>query len=165
VGMLQFLLVHNPPVAAATLRATWEYEEQVRADQPASPGNPASPGAPGFTAPPMAAAAAFFGDRESARRIFHDAWKPYWREPFGVTSEYRHNDFGCYLTNYGSLLQNTLLGFTGLRIVEGDWDVYPAGLPAGWTSVACDRIWVKGRPMRLLAEHGRRAALTPADEE
>jgi len=163
VGMLPFLLVHNPPVPLETFRATWEFEGKVRKEQPASPGNPASSGAPGFTAPPMAAATAFFGDREMAKEIFHNSWKPYFREPFGITSEYQHNKYGNYLTNYGSLLQNTLLGFTGLRIVDGDWRVYPASLPAGWNKIECDLIWVKGKPMKLVAEQGKLATLTTVD--
>jgi protein-glucosylgalactosylhydroxylysine glucosidase len=164
VGMLPFLLVHNPPVPFATFRATWEFEEKVRMEQPASPGNPASSGSPGFTAPPMAAAAALFGNRKLAREIFHNAWKPYWREPFGITSEYQHNEYGNYLTNYGSLLQNTLLGFTGLRISDGDWRVYPASLPDGWEKIECDLIWVKGKPMKMFAEQGKLVTLIPLDK-
>ena len=162
-GMLPFLLVHNPPISLDIFRATWEFEKKVRMEQPATPGNPASSGSPGFVAPPMAAAAAFFGDREKAGEIFHDAWKCYWKEPFGITMEYRHNEFGSYITNYGSLLQNTLLGFTGLRVVDGDWRVYPASLPAGWKRIECDRIWVKGKPMKLIAEHGKLANLIPVE--
>jgi len=163
VGMLPFLLVHNPPVSLETFRATWELEEKVRSEQPAAPGNPASTGANGYGSIPMAAAAAFFGKREMAREIFHNSWKPYWRGPFGMTAEYRKNEFGGFLTSYGSFLQSTLLGFTGLRIVEGDWQVYPASLPAGWTRIECDRIWVKGKPMKLVAEQGKLAILTPVE--
>jgi len=96
-----------------------------------------------------------------AKSIFHDAWKPCWREPFGITAEYRFYGYGSYITNYGSLLQNTLLGFTGLRVVDGDWRVYPGSLPAGWNKIECDRIWVKGKPMKLIAEHGKLATLIP----
>jgi len=163
VGMLPFLLVHNPPVPLETLRATWEFEEKVRSEQPACPGNPASSKAPSFSAFPMSAAAAFFGKRDIAKEIFHNSWKPYWREPFGMTSEYPHNEFGSLITKYGSLLQNTLLGYTWLRIVEGDWRVYPASLPAGWSKIECDRIWVKGKPMKLIAENGKLAVLTPVE--
>lgn len=164
VGMLPFLLVHNPPVPIETLCATWQFEEKVRGEQPDNPSNPASAGGPGFTVPPMAAAAAFFGNRELARDLFHNSWKPYWREPFGITSEYRHYTYGNYLTNHGSLLQNTLLGFTGLRIVDGDWRVYPASLPAGWNRIECERFRVKGKPMKLTAEHGKPAILVPAED-
>ena len=164
VGTLPVLLVHNPPIPLDIFRATWEFEEKVRMEQPAYPGNPASSRSPGFSAPPMAAAAAFFGDREKAREIFHNSWKPYWREPFGITVEYRPYEHGSYITNYGSLLQNTILGFTGLRIVEGDWRVYPVSLPAGWKRIECDRIWVKGKPMKLIAEHGKLATLVPVEK-
>jgi len=59
--------------------------------------------------------------------------------------------------------KNTLLGYTGLRIVEGDWRVYPATLPAGWGKIEGDRIWVKGKPMKLIAENGKLAMLTPVE--
>jgi len=149
------------PLAPAPVAV--EFEEKVRSEQPASPGNPASSKAPSFSAFPMSAAAAFFGKRDIAKEIFHNSWKPYWREPFGMTSEYPQNEFGSLITNYGSLLQNTLLGYTGLRIVEGDWRVYPASLPAGWSKIECDRIWVKGKPMKLIAENGKLARLTPVE--
>jgi hypothetical protein len=36
-------------------------------------------------------------------------------------------------------------------------------LPAGWEAIEIDRIWVRGRPMRLTARHGEPARLTPAE--
>ena len=60
------------------LRATWEFEEKVRMEQPACSGNSASSKAPSFSAYPMSAAAALFGKRDIAKDIFHNSWKPYW---------------------------------------------------------------------------------------
>lgn len=69
-------------------------------------------------------------------------------------------DYGCFLTNFGSLLQTTMLGFTGLRIRHGDWRAYPATLPDGWSRIEIDRLWVRGQPRRLVAENGRPAQLS-----
>lgn len=163
VGTLQFLLVHEPPVTDENLRATWAREEEIRRDQPVASGNPASGGANGYSSMAMASAAAFFGERDEARAIFHSSSGPYLRGPFAVMAEYRKNEFGNFVTTYGSLLQTTLLGFTGLRVLDGDWRKYPASLPAGWEAIECDRIWVKGQPMKLRAEHGSLATLSPAE--
>ena len=70
-----------------------------------------------------------------------------------------NQDYGCFLTNFGSLLQTTLLGFTGLRIRQGNWQVYPASLPQGWSRIEVGRIWVRGDAKRLIAEHGKPAQL------
>jgi hypothetical protein len=53
------------------------------------------------------------------------------------------------------------LGFTGLRISEGDWRKYPAILPAGWKRMEIDRIWIRGKPFRMTAEQEKPAALVP----
>lgn len=68
-------------------------------------------------------------------------------------------NYGCFLTNFGSLLQTTLLGFTGLRLRGGDWRAYPASLPEGWSRIEVDRLWVRGQPKRLVAENGALADL------
>jgi len=63
-------------------------------------------------------------------------------------------DYGCFLTNFGSLLQTVMFGFTGLRISEDDWRKYPASLPAGWSKIEINRIYVKGQAKRLVATDG-----------
>jgi hypothetical protein len=68
-------------------------------------------------------------------------------------------DYGCFLTNYGSLLQTVMLAFTGLRISEGDWRKYPASLPAGWSRIEIDRIFVRGEAKKLIATDGVPAKL------
>jgi hypothetical protein len=34
-------------------------------------------------------------------------------------------------------------------------------LPKGWTAIEVDRLFVRGKPMRLVARHGERAILEP----
>ena len=107
----------------------------------------------------MAATAAFLGDKRRAAELFDESWRNVWLEPFGMIREAPSQDYGCFLTNFGSLLQTTMLGFTGIRINEGDWRKYPATLPAGWSRIEIDRIWVKGDPKRLIAVDGASAKL------
>jgi hypothetical protein len=52
-----------------------------------------------------------------------------------------------------------MFGFTGIRVTEGDWQKYPASLPAGWNRIEIDRIWVRGEPKRLIAADGEHAKL------
>jgi protein-glucosylgalactosylhydroxylysine glucosidase len=68
-------------------------------------------------------------------------------------------DHGCFLTNFDSLLQTVMLGFTGLRIRHDDWRAYPASLPEGWSRIEIDRLWIRGKPQHLVAEHGSPAQL------
>src|SRR5258706_11595038 len=68
-------------------------------------------------------------------------------------------DYACFLTNFGSYLQTVMFGFTGLRVNEGSWTKYPASLPAGWSKIEIERVYVKGEPKRLVATDGAPAQL------
>lgn len=165
VGQLQFLFLHDDSVTGDAFRKTYDFEENARREIPSQPSNVCSPRSPGFACPPVAAAAAFFGDRNKALALFRNSWKPYWWEPFGMMNEYqtwvqRHNV--NYFTNYSSLLQSVLFGFAGLRISERDWVQYPASLPEGWKRIEVDRLWVRGVPKALTAEDGELARLVDA---
>ena len=159
VGMLQFIFLHKVPVSPDLFKNTYEFEEELRLKMPSGASNPCSSKAPGFTCPPFAACAAYFGNRQKAAELFKNAWKPYWVEPYGLAREYQFFPDGNYVTGCGSLLFAAMFGFTGLRISDGDWQRYPASLPEGWTKVEIDRVWVKGKANRLAAEHGKSAVL------
>lgn len=61
-----------------------------------------------------------------------------------------------------------LLGFPALRPSAGDvetWTERPVLLPEGWDAIEIDRLWVRGRPMRLMARNGERTNLEPAREQ
>jgi trehalose/maltose hydrolase-like predicted phosphorylase len=150
LGSLDLLTVHDPPVSSELLRRTHDYEAGIRGSEWAGIG---------FSVAASAATSAFLGEREKARQLFDQSWKTVWLEPFGMIREAPSQDYGCFLTNFGSLLQTTLLGFTGLRIRQGNWQVYPATLPQGWSRIEVDRIWVRGTPKRLIAENGKPAQL------
>lgn len=160
LGNLHFLLVHGCPVSDEVFRNTYFHEEPVRLGRKPDPGVPGSTGAPGFTSPPCAAASAFCGERGKAAELFVNSWKPYWLAPYGMTREYQSQACGSYITTFGSLLQATMLGLTGLRPSTGNWCKYPAALPEGWTGIEIDRIMIGGNWKRLVAEHGKVARLT-----
>jgi len=156
---LDFLTVHEMPVSLDLLRNTYEYEKKARGSRKLF--GSLSVGI-GFAAAAVAASAAMFGDKAVAAKLFQEAWKGIWMEPFGMSREVPWQDYGCFLTNYGGLLQTAMLGFTGLRINGGDWRKYPVALPEGWTRIEIDRIWVRGQPKRLIAEDNSLATLLDA---
>jgi len=151
LGTLDFLTVHDAPVSPDLLRSTYRYEESVHHANPSF--------MIGFAADAVAATAAFLGKKRRAAELFDESWRNVWLEPFGMIREAPSQDYGCFLTNFGSLLQTAMLGFTGLRINEGDWRKYPATMPAGWGRIEIDRIWVKGEAKRLIAVDGAPARL------
>jgi len=160
LGNLQFLFLHGAPVDEKVFRATWLQEEKLRLARFPTGGVPSAANIPGFTTGPFAVCAAHFGEREKAAELFTAAWKPFWIEPFGMTRESQSHTWGGFVTNNGSLLQSVLLGFTGLRIGDGVRPAYPAALPKGWEGITIQRIWSRGRPMRLTATHGKKAVLS-----
>jgi len=159
MAQLDFLTVHDIPIGSELLRKTHAFEESVRRERSISASGNFSIG---FAAAAISATAAFLGDKHRALEFFHQAWKNVWLEPFGMIRETPWQDYGCFLTNYGSLLQTTMLGYTGLRISESDWRKYPASLPAGWSRIEVDRIFVRGEGKRLIATDGAPAQLVGA---
>ena len=116
--------------------------------------------------------AARSGDRRLALKLLDEGYAQFCVGRFLQTLEYRADRFpeqpqaGPFFANIGGFLTGLLFGFTGLRPGGGEpesWAERPVVLPAGWTSIEVDRLWVRGRPMRLLAHQGaERAELTPA---
>jgi protein-glucosylgalactosylhydroxylysine glucosidase len=160
LGNLHFLFVHGLPLSESLFRNTYFAEEKIRLSAEAYPGVPGSARAPGFTSPSYMAAAAFCGERTKSADLFVNSWKPYWHSPYGMTSEYQSQYYGSYITTFGSLLENTMLGLTGLRIQNGDWHIGKATLPAGWEKIEIDRIWINGKPVKLEAENDKMTILT-----
>jgi protein-glucosylgalactosylhydroxylysine glucosidase len=160
LGNLHFLFVHGLPVPVQSFRTTWLREEEIRLARTTGGGVVGSPQAPGFTSPPYAVCAAYFGERAKAAALFRASRERYWMEPYGMTKECIPHDYGGYVTNHGSTLQSVLLGFTGLRVAAGRWTRHRAALPEGWDRIEVDRIWIRGSAYRLEAEHGKRARLT-----
>jgi len=150
-GFLDCLTVHDPPISLDILRNTYRQEDALRQAKPSF--------IIGFAADAIAATAALLNDKRRAAELFDLSWKTSWLEPFGMIREVPTQDYGCFLTDFGSLLQTVMLGFTGLRVNEGDWRKHPAALPEGWSQIEIDRIWVRGEPKRIVAVDGAPAKL------
>jgi trehalose/maltose hydrolase-like predicted phosphorylase len=145
---LSFLLPFEPPLAEEALKSTYAAFKQRKREYMI-----------GFATAAVAAGAAFLGDRKLAGDLFQQCWRPFWMAPFGMTKEAETQTYGCFLTNFGAMLQCTMIGFTGLRIQDGDWAKYPATLPEGWERIEVERIWVRGEPRRLVAVQGHKAQI------
>ena len=159
VGGLDFLTVHDPPISVELLRNTYAAERTPHGGRPAGALMGTIPHAIGFAVAAMAATAAFLGERQQAAQLFEASWKESWLAPWGMIREVSTEDYGVFLTDFGSILQTVMLGFTGIRINEGDWAKYPASLPEGWTKIEIDRFWMRGQPVRLVATDATKARL------
>ncbi|WP_041390981.1 hypothetical protein [Sphingobium chlorophenolicum] len=70
------------------------------------------------------------------------------------------------MANIGGMLMTMLMGLPGLEITgeaPAAWARRAVVLPSGWKSISVNRLCAGGRPMRLVAEHGKECArLVPA---
>lgn len=114
--------------------------------------------------------AARLGDRERALRLLDEGYGRFVVGRFLQTLEYRADRFpeqpqaGPFFANIGGFLISLLFGFSGIMpsgAASEAWSQRPAMLPKGWTGVTVDRLWVRGRPMRLTARQGETARLEP----
>ncbi|WP_244552385.1 hypothetical protein [Allosphingosinicella indica] len=111
--------------------------------------------------------AAMAGDRRLALQLFEEGYAAYDHGRFHQCLEYRP-DFpdsevpaGPFFANIGGMLTGLLYGFSGMTIDGGApdrWPRRPIILPEGWRSIEVERLWVRGRPMRLVARHGAERA-------
>ena len=79
------------------------------------------------------------------------------------TYEYRPDKFpdqpraGPFVANLSGFLLSVLYGLPGLHLGPGQpltWPSRPVVLPDGWNAIEVERVWVHGRPARLIARHG-----------
>jgi len=117
--------------------------------------------------------AARAGDRALALKLLDDGYARFESGRFSQILEYRPDRFpeqpraGPFFANMGGFLSGLLLGFPRLEPSEGEpesWAKAPVVLPAGWQAIEIDRLWVRGRPMRLAARQGEFARLIPLEE-
>jgi trehalose/maltose hydrolase-like predicted phosphorylase len=116
---------------------------------------------------PLGAWAARLGDRALSGRLFEAGYAEFVEEPFRVTNEFsrRFGDqprAGPLLANVGGFLASCLLGLTGIVLGPEEpaaWPRRPAVMPDLWDAVEVERIWVRGRPARLVARHGSPAQI------
>ena len=112
--------------------------------------------------------AARAGNRKLALKLLDEGYGQFCVGRFLQTLEYRADRFqeqpqaGPFFANIGGFLTGLLFGFTGLEPGADEpamWSKRPAVLPAGWSSIEVERVWVRGQPMRLVAKHGSMAQL------
>jgi hypothetical protein len=68
---------------------------------------------------------------------------------------------GPFVANLSGFLLGLVYRLPGLRLGAGDpstWPSRPVVLPAGWEAIEVERLWVHGRPARLIARHGEERA-------
>jgi trehalose/maltose hydrolase-like predicted phosphorylase len=120
---------------------------------------------------PLGVWAARLGDRRLAARMFEQGYAEFIDEPFRITNEFSRrfpNEVraGPLMANVGGFLTSLLYGLTGLVLGPGDpatWARRPAGMPDRWEGIEVERVWVRGRPMGLLARQGEMARLEPLE--
>jgi hypothetical protein len=118
--------------------------------------------------------AARLGDRGRSAELFEEGYAKFVSERFLNTHEYRDDKFpeqtpaGPFSANLGGFLLACLYGLTGLRPnadIPQSWADQPIVMPAAWDAIEVERVWIRGRPARLVARHGdARATITFTDE-
>ncbi len=113
--------------------------------------------------------AARTGDRQLALKLLDEGYGRFVTGRFLQTLEYRPDKFpeqpqaGPFFANMGGFLMSLLLGFPALKISDTpvkEWPQRDVVLPAGWKAIEAERVWLRGRPIRLLAQHGKRTVLS-----
>jgi trehalose/maltose hydrolase-like predicted phosphorylase len=148
----------RPEVEAATLRYALRHQ------------------APRYVGTPMLSAAlgvhaAWVGRRKLAAELFDRGYAAFFDDPFDAPDEFPADDArfpqaSPMLANLGAFLSSLLYGLPGILPTAADprtWPERPVVLPAGWRAIEVERLWVRGRPTRLIATHGaERARLEPS---
>jgi trehalose/maltose hydrolase-like predicted phosphorylase len=111
--------------------------------------------------------AAWIGDRRAALRWFEEGYADFVQEPYGEVNEFSRTRFpdkppvGPFMANLGGFLMSCLYGLTGLRLSAAEpveWFTRPVVLPEGWEAIGVERVYVRGKPMRLQARQGQSRA-------
>ena len=120
---------------------------------------------------PLGAWAARLGDRTLSSRLFEEGYADFIDEPFWVTNEFSRRfpeqpKAGPLGANVGGFLTSCMYGLSGLVLgpdSPAEWASRPAVMPELWEGIEIERVWARGRPMRLTAMHRSRAVLEPLD--
>jgi hypothetical protein len=108
------------------------------------------------------------GDRKLALRLMEEGYGRFVVGRFLQTLEYRLDKFpeqpmaGPFFANMGGFLMSLLSGFPRLRPGAGDphgWQQGDVVLPVGWQAIEVERLWIRGRRARLVADQGKPARL------
>jgi hypothetical protein len=108
--------------------------------------------------------AARCGNRALSLRLLEEGYGRFIAGRFLQTLEYRPDKFpeqpmaGPFFANMGGFLMSLLLGFPRLVPDHGKPEGWARGLvvlPKGWKTIEVERLWLRGKPARLLATHGK----------
>jgi protein-glucosylgalactosylhydroxylysine glucosidase len=112
--------------------------------------------------------AARTGNRRRALKLLDEGYAEFTSGRFLQTLEYRRDKFpeqptaGPFFANMAGFLMGLLFGFTGIQPSAAgaeDWSERKVVLPDGWKAIEVERVWIRGKPMRLKARHGEFATL------
>jgi protein-glucosylgalactosylhydroxylysine glucosidase len=116
--------------------------------------------------------AARLGDRAASLDLFEKGYADFVIDPYTITTEYSPSVYpdqpvaGPFTANLAGFLTGCLYGLTGLQLHSGEpasWCHRDVTLPEGWDAIDVERLWIRGWPATLHAEHGAdRARLTVA---
>ena len=149
----------GPDVEAATLRYALRYQ------------------APRFVGTPMFSSllgvhAAWLGRRKLAAELFDRGYAAFFDDPFDAPDEYpaaddRFPQASPMMANLGAFLSSLLYCLPGILPNAADPQTWPERkviLPAGWKAIEVERLWIRGRPTRLIARHGAERAVLETGE-
>ncbi|HEV7898025.1 MAG TPA: hypothetical protein VGP31_09310 [Planosporangium sp.] len=115
--------------------------------------------------------AARVGDRDAALELFERGYADFVIDPYRITTEFSPKAYpdqpraGPFTANLGGFLMACVYGLCGIRLKQGppvSWCERPVVMPRGWDGVRVERIWVRGAPATLAADHGAdRARISP----
>jgi len=130
--------------------------------------------APKYVGTPMmstmfAVYAARLGRRDQAADLLERGYAAFVDDPFNGPDEFPAYErdkpkANPMFANLGGYLTDLIFGFPGLDLsddVPASWTRRAACLPAGWDGISIERLWIRGRPMRLTARHGEPARVEP----
>lgn len=107
--------------------------------------------------------AARVGDRARSLELFEKGYAAFIRDPFSITLEMDPAVYpdqpraGPFTANLGGFLTACIYGLTGIQLGPGtpsSWCRRLVTMPQGWDGIHVERLWVRGHPASLDAEHG-----------
>lgn len=111
--------------------------------------------------------AARAGLPDDASELLELGYGNFINEPYFETDEFTRTATdqprtGPMFANTGGYLTTLLYGYPGLRLGAGSpesWAARPVVMPAGWSGIHVERLWMHGEPRSLTAMAGARSAV------
>jgi len=109
---------------------------------------------------------AILGDRKTARKFFDGGNLPFFVEPYRMCTEWSSKSpyvqsadqpATFFITGRGSLLTGLMMGLTRIDIWQENFDDWFSGhivMPEGWDGIVLEKVFLRGKPARIIAQHG-----------